>query len=62
MKPQYAFFVLDVGGWWGFKGIHLEEETVIGMLEQFKHANGCSTIRVVELSTGKIAYDWSKED
>jgi hypothetical protein len=58
----YAFFVEDVGGWWSFKGIHLDREAVLKLLEQFKHGKHCRSLVVLELPSGHKAYEWLAED
>ena len=55
----YAFFVEDVGGWWSFKGVHLEKEEVLTLLEKFKHAKHCKRVLVLELPSGHKAYEWT---
>jgi len=57
--PFFAFFTEDVGGWWSFKGIHLEKEEVLKLLEKFKHGKHCKSIVVLELPSGRKAYEWS---
>jgi hypothetical protein len=57
----FTFFTKDIGGWWSFHGIHLESETILKLLEQFKHGKTCKTIVVLELPTGHVAYEWSDD-
>jgi hypothetical protein len=57
----FAFFVEDVGGWWSFKGIHHDREEVLRLLEKFKHAKHCRSIVVLELPSGRKAYEWSSD-
>ena len=53
----YACFVEDVGGWWSFKGIYVEQEKVLRTIEKFKHAAHCKSLVVLELPSGRQAYE-----
>ena len=53
----YACFVEDVGGWWSFKGIHVDREAVLKTIEKFKHAAHCRCLVVLELPSGRRAYE-----
>jgi hypothetical protein len=59
-SPSFAFFVKDVGGWWAFKGIHVEQEKVLKLLERFKHTKNCQAVVVYDLNAPKtVVYEWS---
>jgi len=53
----YACFVEDVGGWWSFKGIHIDKGAVLKTIEKFKHAAHCKSLVVLELPSGHRAYE-----
>ena len=61
VAASYAFFVEDLGGWWSFKGIHLESEKILRLLEKFKRAKHCRSIVVLELPSGHRAYEWRSD-
>ena len=56
----FAFFIEDEGGWWSFKGIHLEKEKGIALIEKFKHGKHCKGILAFELPNGHKIYEWQK--
>ena len=56
---SFAFFVEDVGGWWSFKGIHVDKEEALRLLEKFKRGKHCRSIVVLELPSGRKAYEWT---
>lgn len=58
--PPCAFFVEDAGGWWSFKGIHVDKEAVLKLLERWKRASHVARVVVLELPSGHVAYEWSK--
>jgi hypothetical protein len=60
-QHSFAFFVRDEGGWWSFKGIHVDREEGIRLVEIHKHGPHCAGIVAMELPTGKKIYEWSRE-
>ena len=50
---SFAFFVQDEGGWWTFKGIHVDREEGIRLVEMHKHGPHCRSIVAMELPSGK---------
>ena len=57
----YALFAKDTGGWWFFKGLALEKESTLRLLEKHKHEPHVVRVVVLELPTGHVAYEWSQE-
>jgi hypothetical protein len=60
-QPTFAFFIEDVGGWWNFKGIHVDREEVLKLLERFKHHKHCKSIVVLGLPGGHKVYEWADD-
>ena len=59
VPDAYAVFTKDVGGWWAFKGIAVDKEGALRLLELHKHEPHVIEIVVLELPTGHKAYEWS---
>jgi hypothetical protein len=55
----YALFTKDTGGWWFFKGMAIEKEQALKLLERHKHGLCVAQVVVLELPTGHVAYEWS---
>jgi hypothetical protein len=61
LKEPCALFVMDVGGWWTFKGIHVDREAGIKTLEIYKHGRHTRGIVALELPSGHKIYEWVKD-
>jgi hypothetical protein len=61
LKAPCALFVEDTGGWWQFKGIHVDREAGIRLLELYKHGKHTRSIVALELPSGHKIYEWVKE-
>lgn len=59
LPEAYSLFVKDEGGWWAFKGLAVEKEGALRLLELHKHEPHVVEIVVLELPTGHKAYEWS---
>ena len=55
----YALFTKDTGGWWFFKGLAIEKEKALRLLERHKHGLCVAQVVMVELPSGHVAYEWS---
>jgi hypothetical protein len=53
--------VQDQGGWWSFKGIHVDREAGIKTLELYKHGKHTRSIVALELPNGHKIYEWIKD-
>jgi hypothetical protein len=58
IPDAYTLFAKDKGGWWLFKGLAVEKEGALKLLELHKHEPHVVAIVVLELPTGHIAYEW----
>jgi hypothetical protein len=49
-----------LGGWWSFKGIHVDREAGIGTIERHKHGKHVLAIVALELPSGHKIYEWTR--
>lgn len=61
LRSPCALFVQDQGGWWSFKGIHVDREAGIKTLELYKHGKHTRSIVALELPNGHKIYEWIKD-
>ena len=62
LRAPCALFVQDTGGWWSFKGIHVDREVSIQQLERHKHGPHTRSIVALELPSGHKIYEWLRDD
>ena len=60
LRAPCALFIQDLGGWWSFKGIHVDREAGIGTIELYKHGKHVQGIVALELPSGHKIYEWTR--
>jgi len=61
LRAPCALFAEDVGGWWSFKGIHVDREESLHLVSRLKIAEHVRSIVALELPSGHKTYEWSAE-